>query len=525
MRRSSWVLQLRGTAPLSVSCPTLPVLAVAMCVVSGACAGRPAPGDVALPYTPPGAIVPGRAGEVPVRAVERGQHLAAFALPTPPADRPPCDILQKLAEARELLADMPVWVGKTEYVHTERRNGQTVRLNGAEKQIAAALLAPEACELIPTTFRKRGDELVASRGYVIEPVQRANGIRWNNWATEYRVLSPEGLFILAVKYPHRRETVVARTVRTATGNRKVVHEKLTETVNIVHTPYNDALRTPEMVGRGIAYLQDVVGRARNRLRDAAVPSRAFPDLLLTDVPQLRTVFTARRAPNEHMEETEFSLDPARTSDRIHVIIGANGPTTSNYTCSPARACGLWQFTEGTYRQMRRLYPEANLLADFTAGWRDHMNIAAAAILLDDSNLSQLIEEFGAEIAADPLLEEYLTAAYNTGVTRVIEVLKAARAGNVADWTEARGKRCARANRYAACMLAETKGYIAKLRYLRDQWPQRLAARAYPCVWSADLFAHLLHFSPAPPGRPHRAALWSSARAQTLRCKSVTACGS
>jgi hypothetical protein len=369
-----------------------------------------------------------------------------------------------------MLAGMPVSVGTTDYEYAEVRNGRTLRFKAPEKQIAAVLLDQGGCDLISTTFTKRGDEIETSPGYTIEPIRRASGIRWNNWATEYRVTAPEGLFVLTVKYPYVREPKATRKGRRASRTRRVKHREGQKTVEVVHTPYSEALRTPEMVARGVAYLHYVVARSRDRLRTSEVRSRAFPELLVTDVPELARVLTVRRAPNEHMDPVEFSVDPAQTTDRIHVIIGANGPATSAHTCSVARACGLWQFTEGTYRKMRRLYPEANLLVDFEEGWRDHVNIAAAALLLDDTNLAELIEEFGPEIAGDPLLEEYLAAAYNAGVTRVIAALRVARAGGVAEWTDARRRRRGRRRRHTFCIPMETRGFIAKLRYLRDEWP-------------------------------------------------------
>ena len=428
---------------------------------------------------PSSGVSGGSVGGRPDGAYAWREQVRPLTVPTPRPTVPPCDIPQKIKEAREVLAGMPSSVGSKVYSYSENRNGTNVRFTDPEKQIAAVLLNPLSCQSRTTTFRKRGEKMEVSDGYAVEPIRRANGIRWNNWATEYRVHSPPGMFVVAVKYPHRRERTVAHTIRASNGRERVIYRKRHEVVDILHTPYDDALRTPEMVGRGIAYLQGVVGRARDRLRKAGVRSRAFPALLVTDVAQLRPEFIMRRAPNEHMEETEFALDPARTSDRIHVIIAANGPTTSNYTCSPARACGLWQFTEPTYREMRRSYPSANLLSDFTEGARDHVNVAAAAILLDDFNLARLVEAFGSGIANDPRLEEYLTAAYNTGGTRVIAVLKIARARGLSDWAQARGTRCSRANRYAQCLLAETKGYIAKLRYLRGDWWRQLATVPKP----------------------------------------------
>jgi hypothetical protein len=453
---------------------TKAVLAGALCALSAACANRSASADVGGRRVPARAIAQASTKRQPVRS-----HAEGSGSRTLPSARSGCDVAQKIAEARTVVAGMSVAVGTKEYTYWENRNGSPVLLKEAEKKIAAVLLDPQSCSLKSTTFTKRGEELRVSNGYVIEPIRRANGIRWNNWATEYQVLSPPGEIVVAVKYPFRRETMVARTVRTARGRRKVVYDTRREAADVLHTPYDDALRTPEMVGRGVAYLRNVVNQARDRLRRAQVRSRAFPGLLVADVKQLPPEFTMRRAPNEHMEETEFNLDPARTSDRIHVIIGANGPTTSNYTCSPARACGLWQFTEPTYREMRRQYPSANLIPDFKTGSRDHVNVAAAAILLDDFNLARLIDTFGPRIAEDPRLEEYLTAAYNTGVNRVIAVLRLARTRGSFDWTQASGTRCGPANRYGQCLMEETRVYLAKLRYLRDRWPTRLATSPAP----------------------------------------------
>jgi len=89
-------------------------------------------------------------------------------------------------------------------------------------------------------------------------------------------------------------------------------------------------------------------------------------------------------------------------------------------------------------------------------------------LLHDLNLASLIKAFGPNIANDPKLEEYLAAAYNTGVRRVINVVRAARAKRSADWAQARG---------VQGLLAETKGYIAKLRYIASHpSPMRAVAQ-------------------------------------------------
>ena len=95
----------------------------------------------------------------------------------------------------------------------------------------------------------------------------------------------------------------------------------------------------------------------------------------------------------------------------------------------------------------------------------------AAVLLHDHHLAVLVNAFGDCIVADPKLEEYLAAAYNTGVGRVKSVLAVALRTKAADWAKASGKK------KTEHLLGETKGYITKLRFLRDQWPLPPLAKA------------------------------------------------
>jgi hypothetical protein len=216
------------------------------------------------------------------------------------------------------------------------------------------------------------------------------------------------------------------------------------------------VRTPEVVSSGVQYLATVASAAYSELRSQRVYSKSFPGVLVSDVASINPQYQIRLALIEHLDMTEFVLDPSWTLQRLLTVIGLNQAETAGYTCSNAAACGLMQFTPATYKLIRTTYPAAEITKDFSLGARDHVNSMKAAILLHDHNLASLTKALGSSVVQDPNLEEYLAAAYNTGVRRVINVVRAARAQHAKDWTQARG---------VQGLLAETKGYIIKLRYI------------------------------------------------------------
>jgi hypothetical protein len=235
---------------------------------------------------------------------------------------------------------------------------------------------------------------------------------------------------------------------------------------VTYVPPSDAILNDVFVAEARKYLSENTKQAYASLRALNVPSRAFPGSLVADlpnlVPMLGTIIE-RLTPNEHMDLTEFLFNPKRTIEYVLALIGANGDIFASHTCSPAGACGPKQFTRGTYIQMRKNYPSAKLPADNIAARRDPLVSTQAAILLVDDILHSLVGEFGKEILSDKYLPEYILAAYNTGTSRVINVIKVAKKTNAADWAEAKGKDC-RKPTYRQCLLPETKGYIAKDRF-------------------------------------------------------------
>lgn len=429
------------------------VAVVLVSLTAGACAGRIQIAGPPIEIVNEAAQPPMEPASLPVKALLLEEVLPSV-LAVQESLKPVCDRLEQIDNAEELLASVELSVGRKEYRYTEKRAGGAVTFTDPEKQIALELLDVDQCTLSQVVITKRGDKLSAPPGYDIEVVARVNGIRWNNWATEYRVIKPVGLTVIANKYPL---VGVERGVRTITP--------------VFYTPYSKELHVPEMVTGGRGFLANLAKHAYEDLRLLRVPSQTAGNKLVADVSALKPEFIERLVPNELMDMTEFTLDPAWTTERIHVVIGANRDRVASFTCSKAKACGLMQFTAGTYALMAQLYPGAKLNKDFISGARDPLNAMKAAVLLHDYNLAILINSFGKGIADDPKLEEYLAAAYNTGVGRVGPVLAVALRTKADDWAQANGKG---KNEH---LLGETKGYIAKLRYLRDQWPLPPLAKA------------------------------------------------
>lgn len=367
--------------------------------------------------------------------------LVAFHAPQAHADA--CNVSEQIVKAQQALASVPVTLGTKLYTYAEQRSGKAVKFHEPEAQIALELLEPLSCTMREVTITKRGAALIAPSGYDISVVRRANGIQWNYWATQYVVNAPQGWMVVANKYP-------------------------LDDAQVIYTAYSDALGTPLLVANGRTYLAGLASQAFNELRASGIALS----------PAIKPEFIARLAPIEQMDLGEFLLDPSWATERIYVLLGANRERTAAYTCNKASACGLMQFTPNTYKLMVKTYPAARLTKDFVAGARDPLNAMKAAFLLHEYNLalfkkSLTTAQFASVLKNPALLEESLSSAYNTGSARTLLVLKAyfAHQKTFPDWAQAKGTSS------KAKLVTETKGYLSKLRYVRDQWlPSQLAKK-------------------------------------------------
>jgi len=299
---------------------------------------------------------------------------------------------------------------------------------------------------------KRGGDLIAPLGYQIEVVERSNGIRWNYWATQYKVTQPANAMVLFNKWPEPENVKIKKPVTLKNGKKSFVYENKVNIKYVTYAPYSEDYHTQEMIALGNQYVRDMVDQAYATLKSKGVLSRAYPKILVSDVSVLRKDYFIKIPITEHSDLGEFTLDPTKTSERVKIIIGANGAGAYADNCNYAAACGWVQFTPRTYKELAKIYSKAGLISDFEKGAANHLNSMMAAVLLYDYNLAGLMKVHGSRIVDDPKLEEYLAAGYNGSPARVNSSLKAAIAGGFSDWL---GK-----------LLPETKGYLAKIRFLQ-----------------------------------------------------------
>ncbi len=366
----------------------------------------------------------------------------------------------KIKEARELLKNIDLKVGDRDVEYIEKRISifdgsikvSDKKLKDAERQIGLVLLNKNSGRLDRIVITKKGAELISPSGYLIEIIERQNGIRWNYWATEFKVIQPTNTMVLLDKWPEK-EAVKEKKIVTAKNGRKSTIYQNVETVNYtIYAPYSENYHVPEMIALGDKYIRTMVADAFAKLRVNGVYSRAYKDKFISDVIVLKSDFFSKIPITEHSDLGEFVINPQKTSERVKIIIAANGGEAYTQTCNLASACGWVQYTPRTYKEIAKTYPRAKLISDFKTGAADHLNSMMAAILLYDYNLAGLIRTHGPQIASDPRLEEYLAAAYNGAPSRVNQSLKASITSNLPDWV---GK-----------LLPETKGYLAKIRFLQ-----------------------------------------------------------
>lgn len=385
------------------------------------------------------------------------------------AESSSCDLKTKVDEAMTMLSSATPQLGKKRYSWTETRNGRRIRRTDYEKEFALVALLVDTCENEMLTITKRGDKIIAPEDWVISAVERENGITFNHWNTEYSCRKNDsGCVIVGNVEPFKKSDVSTRRIRTADGLWKVVSTETRGTDYRMYVPYSRDLHSHELVREGQWYLTGLVDRAFDELRTENISSGVFPGKFVADLDVWTPEMFERLPLIEQMDLGEFLVEPERTSERVYVLFGTNGKRAFGYTCSSASACGAMQFTDngrqGTYSTIRKHYPEAKLIRDFTAGAADHFNSMQAAILLHHDNLGAFKEaltqkQFEALLADHQFLEEALASAYNTGTGRTIAVLRAHFSAPDDEWTDARGS--GRNDR----LLTETKGYIVKLRWL------------------------------------------------------------
>lgn len=172
-----------------------------------------------------------------------------------------------------------------------------------------------------------------------------------------------------------------------------------------------ALRSPELVGGGRAYVRRMLNEAAARL---AGHGKVISPEIVDAAERLCIV--------EHTDHKRFKTeDHASLYNEIFTLYALNAGDTYRFSVSSAGAGGMVQMIPPTYHAIRQMYPTVGLNPDFVAGMRDHKNALDAMLLYMQSTWDDLLER---EQVRQALAEniatqtELLAAGYNSNPTRL-----------------------------------------------------------------------------------------------------------
>jgi hypothetical protein len=193
---------------------------------------------------------------------------------------------------------------------------------------------------------------------------------------------------------------------------------------IVYLPFTEDTFDPAFVSGGKAFLITTASKALEELRNAKVPSAAFPGELLADVVPLQVVTTL--AVIEQTDDGDYRRKQSVAFDEVLSQYGLKQEEAYRYSVSVAKALGPMQFTNrrgnGTYSAVVRLCPGARLDPVFESGATNLLNAMKAAICLLDLELAGMRADIRAAYRNNPVvLGIFPVAAYNGGPRNVAKL--------------------------------------------------------------------------------------------------------
>jgi hypothetical protein len=196
---------------------------------------------------------------------------------------------------------------------------------------------------------------------------------------------------------------------------------------IVYLPFTKDTLDPRFVAAGKDFLLATARRAMDELRDANVPSAAFPGELLADVIPPEVITTL--AVIEQTDDEDFLEKGREAFDEVLSQYGLKREEAYRYSVSSAKALGPMQFTNrhgnGTYSLVVRRCRGAQLDPDFERGATRLPNAMKAAVCLLDIELSQMSDEIRSAYRTNPeVLGIFAVAAYNGGPRNVAKLYRA-----------------------------------------------------------------------------------------------------
>ena len=195
---------------------------------------------------------------------------------------------------------------------------------------------------------------------------------------------------------------------------------------IVYLPFTEDTFDPGFVSSGKEFLAATARKALEELRQARVPSAAFPGELLADVipPQLITTL----AVIEQTDDGDYVEKQAGAFEEVLSQYGLKQEEAYRYSVSSANALGPMQFTNrkghGTYAFVVRTCPGARLDPVFESGATNLRNAMKAAVCLLDLDLAEMRADIRLAFRANPdVLGIFPVAAYNGGGRNVAKLYR------------------------------------------------------------------------------------------------------
>src|SRR5664279_3656026 len=194
----------------------------------------------------------------------------------------------------------------------------------------------------------------------------------------------ERLPVFGRKYPVIDAIIVKKKgARTAVELAEVLH----------YLPLNEDA-APLFITEGRAMLMATANAALLELRNARLPSFAYPGKLLADTVLPETLVSL--AVIEQTDDYEFASNPEGALNNTVGQYGLMQQRAFTYSVSTANAVGAMQFTDrrgrGTYSAVVRKCAGAALDPDFYLGAKDLGNAMKAAACLLDMNLAGMPDD-------------------------------------------------------------------------------------------------------------------------------------
>jgi hypothetical protein len=196
---------------------------------------------------------------------------------------------------------------------------------------------------------------------------------------------------------------------------------------ILYLPYTKDTLDPSFITGGKDFLLTTARHAIEQLRQAHVPSLAFPDELLADVIPAEVITTL--AVIEQSDDEEIIEKGRDGFEEVLSQYGLKREEAFRYSVSSAKALGPMQFTNrrgnGTYSLVVRACRGAQLDPSFERGATQLSNAMKAAVCLLDLELSQMNSEIRSAYLANPeVIGIFAVAAYNGGPRNVAKLYRA-----------------------------------------------------------------------------------------------------